>query len=250
MLVRKRKENLLKKKGIAEGSDSEENLQTLRSWIRKIEQTTSSVSSRLSAVEKRLSGGMSEPDARNRIGMEGPVETLFTNVKKKNAGQLVRVLDSELALLHNEAAAQQQETCCLKEQLEVIEKRSTTMVAELQTVQASLSEIKTARELQVNRTERSEPFVVHLGALEFPVEFTGIIGGLLAFVIAILVLVDQKAVLLSPVFLFLVGLLLIGFALVKMVRSRSKAPLSPIFSLPLKTSSAHIDPVPCDRKEG
>jgi hypothetical protein len=44
MLVRKRKEKSSKKRGMKEGPDSEENLQSVRSWIRKIEQTTTSVS--------------------------------------------------------------------------------------------------------------------------------------------------------------------------------------------------------------
>ena len=34
---------------------SEENMQTLKSWIQKLEQTTNSVSSRLKAVESRIS---------------------------------------------------------------------------------------------------------------------------------------------------------------------------------------------------
>jgi hypothetical protein len=250
MLVRKKKENLLKKKGINEESSSEENLQSFRSWIRKIEQTTTSVSSRLSAVEKRLSGGMSEPDNIYHIGMEGPIETLILDVEKKNERKLARLLDGELTLLHNEVTSQQQQTCCLKEQLEVIEMMNTTIKAELQTVRTTISEMSATSKLRMKRTEQHEPFVMHLGAVEVPIEFTGIIGGLLAFIIAILVLINQKAILLSPVFLFLVGLLLIGFALLKMVRSRSRNPLHPFFAMPLKTPSAQINPVPCERKEG
>jgi uncharacterized RDD family membrane protein YckC len=104
-------------------------------------------------------------------------------------------------------------------------------------------------EHRMKRTERQEPFVMRVGALEVPVEFTGLIGGLLAFIIAILVLIDQKSILLSPVFLFLVGLLLIGFALLKMVRTRSRTPLHPFFTRPIKTPSAQINPIPYERKE-
>jgi hypothetical protein len=254
MLVRKRKEKVSKKKGMKEGSDSEENLQSVRSWIRKIEQTTTSVSSRLSAVEKRLSGRMSESDGLRTIGIEGPVETLFLHVKKKNATEVARVLDSELTLLHNELVTQQQETSCLKEQLGEqlgeIEKTNTTMATELQAMQTTIADLNTTIELQMNQPERHEPFVMHLGSLEFPVEFTGIIGGLLAFLIAILVLIGQKEILLSPWFLIPVGLLLIGFALVKMIRNRSRTPLHPFFSMPLKNPSAQPNLASLERKEG
>jgi hypothetical protein len=250
MLVRKKKEKVRKKKEITEGSAKGENLQTIRSWIRTIEQTTTSVSSRLSAVENRLSGAMKEPENGILKAMKGPIETLLLKVKKKDTGEVVRVLDGELSLLHNELVKQQQETCCLQEQLGAFEKTNKTIATELQEVQTAISEMKTTLELRMKRSERHEPFVMHVGALEVPVEFTGLIGGLLAFIIAMLVLIDQKPILLSPVFLFLVGLLLIGFALLKMVRTRSRTLLHPFFTMPLKTSSTQIEPVPCERKGG
>jgi len=250
MLVRKRKEKTRKKKGINEGSDSEENLQSVRSWIRKIEQTTTSVSSRLSAVEKRLSGRMSVSDGLKTIGIEGPVETLFLHVKKKDTAEVARVLDSELTLLHNELAKQQQETCNLKEQLGEIEKKNTTMTTELQVMHSTIADLSTTVELQRNQKERHEPFVMHLGSLEVPVEFTGIIGGLLAFLIAILVLIDQKEILLSPLFLVPVGLLLIGFALVKMIRNRSRRSRHRFLPMPIDAPSAQLDLALLERKEG
>lgn len=233
-----------------EGSDSEENLQSVRSWIRKIEQTTTSVSSRLSAVEKRLSGRMSGSDGLKTIGIEGPIETLFLQMKKKNTPEVARVLDSELTLLHNELVKQQQEMGSLKEQIVEIEKTNTTNTTDLETMQTTMTELNTTVELQMNQTERHEPFMMHLGSLEVPVEFTGIIGGFLAFLIAILVLIGQKEILLSPWFLFPVGLLLIGFALVKMIRNRSHKLRHPFLPLRLDTSSAQLDLAQLERKEG
>ena len=125
MLVRKKRENLLKKKVIPEDLSSGENLQSLGSWIRKIEQSTTSVSSRLSAVEKRLSIGTIESESVHLVTMEGPVETLVLNVKKKNASELARALDGELMLLHNEMVKQEQQLSSLKEQLSVVEKMNT-----------------------------------------------------------------------------------------------------------------------------
>ena len=56
MLVNKeKKKDKAKTKQKKTSEIYEENIQSMRSWVRKIEQTTNSVSSRLSAVEKRLS---------------------------------------------------------------------------------------------------------------------------------------------------------------------------------------------------
>jgi len=250
MLVRKRKEKFSKKKGINDVSDSEENLQSVRSWIRKIEQTTTSVSSRLSAVEKRLSGRMSESDAMNMIGIEGPIETLLLNSKKKNITEIARVFDSELTLLHNELVKQQQETSCIKEQLGELEKTSGTLLTELQVMGTAITDLNTTMQVQRNQNERHEPFMMHVGSLEVPIEFTGIIGGLLAFLIAFLVLVNQKEILLSPWFLIPVGLLLIGFALIKMIRNRSRTRRHSFFPEPMKNPSAQLTLASFEREEG
>jgi len=249
MLVRKKRENLLKKKVMTEDPSSGENLQSLGSWIRKIEQSTTSVSSRLSAVEKRLSIGMMESESVHLVTMEGPVEKLILNGKKKNASELARALDGELSLLHNELVNQEQQLGSLKEQLVVVEKMNMAITENLQKVHTAMSQMNTTMELRLNRPERREPFVMRLGTMEIPIEFTGIIGGLLAFTIAILVVINQKAVLLSPVFLFLVGVLLIGSAMLKMVRTRSRSSLRPYFTMPLKTPSVQINSIPYERKE-
>ncbi len=250
MLVRKKKEHVQKKKKMLDSTGAEDTLQSLRSWIRKIEQTTTSVSSRLSAVEKRLSGGtMESPLVGHRI-MEGPVETFLLSIKKENVSGAARLLDGELSFLHNELVSQKLETDDLKTHLEALEKTNTVVTEGLQGTQDVISELKTTLETEMKQTRHHEPLVMHLGALEFPIEFTGIIGGSLAFVIAFLVLINQKEILLSPVFLVIVGLLLLGFALVKMVRSRSRAFLSPSFGLPLDTPSGQINPVACERKQG
>ncbi len=250
MLVRKQKEKKIKKRGREKETDSEENLQSVRSWIRKIEQTTASVSSRLAAVEKRLAGRMSETDVLKTIDLLGPVETLLVHGKKKNTSEIARILDAELSCLHNEQLQHQQELYGLKEQLNEIEKTQTTVSTDLQTMQTTITDLHTMVESQRKKREKREPFVMHLGSLEVPVEFTGIIGGLLVFLIAILVLIGQKEILLSPWFLFPVGLLLIGFALVKMIRNRSHRSLHPFFPLPLEPSSAQPDVASIERKEG
>ena len=50
MFIKKKKEKNHRKKVNAMAPLSEESVQSLRSWVRKIEQSTNSVSSRLTAV--------------------------------------------------------------------------------------------------------------------------------------------------------------------------------------------------------
>jgi hypothetical protein len=250
MLVRKRKERVSKKKRKYPEADQDENLQSVRSWIRKIEQTTTSVSSRLSAVEKRLSGWMSGSDGLKTIGIQGPIETLFLHTPKKNIPETARVLDSELTFLHNELAKQHEETNMLKEHLEGLEKNHMTMTTEVQGIQTALTEMNSTIESRLNKTEHHEPFVMHLGSLEVPIEFTGIIGGLLVFLIAGLILIGQKEILLSPLFLVPVGLLLIGFALIKMIRNRTHHSLHSFLPTSLDASSAPLDRHTSEQKDG
>jgi hypothetical protein len=182
--------------------------------------------------------------------MEGPIETLMMKGKKKNAGDLARLLDGELTVLHNEVVKQQQETFELKERLEGFQKTHLMITEDLHKVQTVLKEMNTAVGQRIRSTERHEPFIMHVGALEVPIEFTGIIGGALAFLIAILVLINQKAILLSPLFLCAIGLLLIGVALLKMIRTHLHTKLQTYESIPLKPPSTQVTPATPDRKEG
>ncbi|MBN1860927.1 MAG: hypothetical protein JW840_05645 [Candidatus Thermoplasmatota archaeon] len=250
MLVRRRKDHVLKKKGLSEGAAGENTVQSLRSWIRKIEQTTGSVSSRLTAVERRLSGGMTEFDEKHPIPLQGPIETLFMDGKKKNTGELARVLDRELSVLHNQVAEQQQQTSDLREHLGAIEQKNTTISHDLQVVQTTTSKMNATLEQRLKHTEQHHSLVMRVGAVEIPIEFTGIIGGLLAFTIAILVLLGQKEILLSPIFLFLVGLVFLTFALVKMVRLRSQVAVHPFRNIPIQPQAVQVNSLPSERKGG
>jgi hypothetical protein len=73
MFVKNKKEKKVNKRTMQKNECSDESVHSLRSWIRKIEQTTSSVSARVSAVEKRLSGGTYSKEGDVPIGMEGPI---------------------------------------------------------------------------------------------------------------------------------------------------------------------------------
>ena len=60
-----------------------------------------------------------------------------------------------------------------------------------------------------------------LGKIKIPVEITGVIGGIIALITAVIIAFGQNYIILSPFFLILVGLILIGSAVFKTYRFTS-----------------------------
>lgn len=250
MKERKFKVQNLKKIKRSDENLAQENLEAFRSWIQKIEQSTTAVSSRLSAVEKRLSTGIDESEPSDLLPMNGRVETLVVNIKKKSAGAVARVLDHELTYLHNEMIDLKKELARLTEQQGTLNETHTTTTQELAAMRSTISRLNETMNQTMEQKTSTEPFVMHLGAIEIPVELTGIIGGFLAFTIALLVLFGQKEVLLSPFFLSGIGVLLIGVAMVKMIRARSKTLLRPLMTMPLSAPTFPREVELSEKKEG
>ena len=224
----KHHEKQLHKKTTTTVPSSEEVVQSLRSWVRKIEQSTNSVSSRLAAVEMRLTGCFTSSGQTLLAVREGPVERFFTemkNGKKKTLEEHAKALDQELFSVFTELEKNKQEYRTLEEQVRELERLLPSVRHDLRELRATITPMREAIEKKTRTVEQPKPLVMKLGALEIPVEVTGIIGGLLAFTVAILVALNQKAVLLSPVFLTAVGLLFLGSALVKTLRNRSRTTL-------------------------
>jgi chromosome segregation ATPase len=223
MFLQKKQRKRKPKKTKTPYASSEDSEESLRSWVRKIEQSTNSVSSRLIAVEARLSGGYASSKEALLSVMEGPVERFLSDVqkgKKKTIEDHARILDHELHCLHTEIGKQRQENESLKEQVEAMNQLLPSVQRNLQELQESITPMLQQLETKTRLLAERKPLVMKLGAMEIPVEITGVIGGLLAFTIAALVAFGQKAVVLSPVFLAAVGLLLTGSALVKALRMR------------------------------
>ncbi|HVQ01542.1 MAG TPA: hypothetical protein VMT57_08510 [Candidatus Thermoplasmatota archaeon] len=207
-------------------SSSEDAAQSLPSWVQKIEQSTNSVSARLTAVEMRLTGGFTSAGEKLLSVNEGPVERFFTEKKsgkKKTLMEHAKALDQELFFVIAELEKRKQKHHDLEVQVQELERSLSTMQHDLREMEEVMTPMREMVEKKAQLFEQRKPLMMKLGAVEIPVEVTGIIGGLLAFSVAILVALDQKAVLLSPVFLAAVGMLLLGSALVKTIRLRSRA---------------------------
>ncbi|MBN2066287.1 MAG: hypothetical protein JW771_05725 [Candidatus Thermoplasmatota archaeon] len=213
-------------------SPSDESIQSFRSWIRKLEQSTTSLSSRLSAVEKRISHQPFSPmSSMHSSGLEGSIERLFHNLhtEKDDAtvSELSTLLDSEFSLVQETLVAQQAESVALREAMSEMESQLASIVEETKQTQAQQLEMLEQMTQRLEHMERREPPMMRLAGIEVPVEITGIIGGILSFVLAVLVFTGQKDIILSPLFLIVIGLLFIGSALFKTRH------LTPIVSRPL-----------------
>jgi hypothetical protein len=219
MLVNKNKEN--KNKIRKDTITSEDTIQSFRSWVRKIEQMTNSISCRLAAVEKRISS-RKNGNSNNSIltdTIEGPIEQIFSVLKEekgsKNIGEVSRLLDREFTVMQEELIALQNDISSLKEKIDGLDSYLSSFKEDLNNFKISDSKLLKNINIRLEKIERREPLVMKLGNMEIPIEITGIIGGILAFIIAIIVIVGRRDIIVSPLFLTLVGFVLIGSALFK-----------------------------------
>jgi len=230
MLVNRNKDKQSKKKLLKKEPEiSEETIQSLQSWVRKIEQSTTSISARLSAVEKRISGKKLDATNSSIPGnlLEGPIERIFHTIKdekkKQHVENLAGLLDTEFSVMQEELITQQETMETLAKELDNINASLQSMQSTLKHLTATTSQLSTDLAGRVEKMERREPPVVHIGSMEIPIEITGVIGGLIAFIFAGLVFFDQKDIIVSPIFLILIGILLIGSALFKSLNIRSSS---------------------------
>ncbi len=221
MLADKRKTNARKKKALRDKTPSEDTVQSFRSWIRKLDQTANSLSSRLSAVEKRLSRRKLDSSANLTPGnmVEGNMGRIFEILKggteNKNFDEVSRILDSEFTIMQEELISQQTEVAFLKEKIGEVSSSLDIINGEIKEGHIYNSKFLKGVESRLEKIERREPPVMKLGRMEIPIEITGVIGGIIAFIAAIIIAMGQKEIIVSPLFLLLVGFILIGSALFK-----------------------------------
>ena len=219
MLVNKNKEN--KKKIRKDAITSEDTIQSFRSWVRKIEQMTNSISCRLAAVEKRISS-QKNGNSNNSIftdTMEGPIEHIFAVLKEetgsKSIGEVSRLLDREFTIMQEELISLQNDLSSVKEKIYGLDSYLNSFKEDIKNFKISDSKLLEDVNVRLEKIEQRKPPVMKLGKMEIPIEITGIIGGILAFIIAIIVTVGNRDIIISPLFLTLVGFVLIGSTLFK-----------------------------------
>lgn len=223
MLVNK---NNNKKKN--ESKTLEDNIQSMRSWVRKIEQTTSSISSRLSAVEKRISTKKIDPARHTISGVtitEGQIGKVISELKEN--GQSEEKLDYIFGVVDNEFFILQDKIDSQDEKLKNFDEKFQEIDTSIQGLKENLKktheiEIKFLTQLRqrIEKIERNAPPVMKIGNTEIPIEISGIIAGFIAIIAALFVNYEMTGFLISPVFLGVVGLIFIISALFKSIKTR------------------------------
>jgi len=221
---KEKKENTKKKKR-DDPVAYEENIQSMRNWVRKIEQTANSLSSRLAAVEKRISldAGLNNNDFITvETDKYGIVSKAFEDLQGSNGkdfDKLIKVISSELSILHGELASLQNEISLFNEKADDINSRFSNIKEEIYKTLEYEEQVANDVNERIRKLENRAPPVMKLGSMEVPIEIAGVVAGGIALFAAVLVLFKQQSFLVSPGFLALVGILFIGTALFKTVKT-------------------------------
>ncbi len=159
----------------------EERNRDLNSWLQRLQQHVDSLEKRLDAVERRLSD---KPFEGVRFGSKS---ILIEDEQKSN-----------LSRIENEIAN-------LKKEIESLKKDETVIISlKKGDVKKEIANI----ERRLERLEKKKA-IVKVGKIEVPLEITGIVGGFIAFIIAILLFGGYKDIIVSPPFVMFVGIVLL-----------------------------------------
>jgi hypothetical protein len=194
-----------------------EPITALNGWMQKHEQMIASLSGRLAVLETRLSllTPLHEPTINDTD--VGPFQRCLLEAKnhhKTNLRDWAKILDYDLAQL--QASLQDHDR-----RLTTITDQTTILGSTLEKIQQTSTDareqaIHTTRTLTKHLHHHKEPtHVMRLGRLELPMELNGILLALLAFTVAALILLGQKAILADPIFLIGIGVLFLATALLK-----------------------------------
>ena len=225
MLVNKKKNQ--KKNPRRDFENSEDNIQSMRSWVRKIEQSTNSIGSRLSAVEKRISA-RSNGAANNSVSgvtiIEGPIERVLSELKDgkdvKDVDYILRIVDGEIALMHDEIESQNSEIDYIRKKIEEYNTSINELKEEVKKTRDVEAKFLTDFRGRLEKIEQRAPPVMRIGKMEVPIEISGVVAGSIAIIAAGFVAFNQMSILTSPIFLAVVGQVFIGSALLKSFKAR------------------------------
>ena len=201
---------LKKKKGRIE-VDADQITISLRDWIRNIEQTTHSVSSRVSAIEKRFTN-----PHYNIFSLSSDAEQLHHTDKRDESQDVIfdkTKLKENMGYQHT-----------LLEHINESMKTNADSIDELKAMYHDItSQVHHDIDSMKNRLdsfERQKMPVVRVGRYEIPMEITGLVGGTLLLLIAVLVSLGHGSVISSPLFLVGLGIVLLLSTLVKTITYR------------------------------
>ena len=178
---------------------SNDDLQSLRGWMRKLEQSYGSISSRLLAVENRIA--LLPRNVFSSSLTEKHHEFNLDTKQMPTDKEIPTDLESNQHIL-SQLSVITQDIIELNEQIANYQHQLYTIESEKKQLHDQLGLLETEY--------KKHAFVMKFHGREIPLEITGIIGGILAFLIAGLFLFGGKEIAMSPLFLGFIGCVLIG----------------------------------------
>ncbi len=177
----------------------------MRGSLRKLEQTIESLSTRLDAVERRLSD----------MDFEGPVVMDTENRPSPHPSirQLSKKINSEITQLQQELQEIKRAQADTHQPGKAGQQSSaspTVIPAGKNNRGGSDAHRKKVAELERKmEVLEGQKATVQVGRIEIPLEISGIVGGMLAFLIAALLFQGHRGLVASPAFVASLGVLLV-----------------------------------------
>jgi len=184
-----------------EPETNEKEIKEMSNWLHRLQQSIESLEKRLDAIERRLSNESFESSHLIMKEKENRKVDLPKDIEK-----LIRKLQDEIEDLKNRVKERRIESKETKEPIISIRKSE----QKAKNYDNAILDI----ERRLEKLERRKA-TVKVGKIEVPIEITGIVGGLLAFLIAILLLEGYKRLVISPGFVGFIGIVLIAATAVK-----------------------------------
>jgi len=197
-MVRFGKEIKLGGKGDKEKGIHSKEERELNNIIQRIQQHVNSLEKRLDAVERRLSNEPFEGTkfSSKSVAIEKNYEDKLKEITR-NLGEEIKILKKDIEVIKAKGItkAEGPVTISLKRSGENI----TNFAREIANIERRLERLE----------KKKATATVKVGKIEVPIEITGIVGGFLAFIIAILLFGGYKNLVISPPFVMFIGLVLL-----------------------------------------
>ncbi|MEA2054033.1 MAG: hypothetical protein U9O96_02785 [Candidatus Thermoplasmatota archaeon] len=191
----------------------------LGGWIRRMEQNINSLDKRLDAIERRLSGEKFIQPKMGKSTRENYSESLeneIQNISKKVNDEIKTIREELLKFKILEKNRLERDNDSKNKDGKnptVISIKSGVKKSDITGGQINTKEIADL-ERRMEKLEKRKA-TVKVGKIEVPIEITGIVGGILAFIIAALLFEGYKDLVASPIFVMSAGLILVSAVALK-----------------------------------
>ena len=173
--------------------EMKKNVSEMQTWMRNLEQQVLSVGARLGAVENRLTHAANinlkeKMDDDSLMYSTSSVETIheYINTEVKSLEKQIQSLNQSFSKINHQV-----------QRLEDFKKNSKKETS------------------QLDNQIRPQSFIMKIGKKEIPLELTGIIGGVVTFIVAGLVVFNASNIVLNPWFLMGIGSLFMGSSVLR-----------------------------------